>query len=139
MKIFCAYAFTGEDKPAVEARMRRVCNALKASGHDVYCNMFAPDYEQLKGVRQIFAHAFAALQAADVVIPVVASDRRSEGQLIEIGAALVLGKPVYLLQHVSATEKSYIQDLATKTVVWHTEDELAAEAARIAKDIARPA
>lgn len=40
MKLFCAYAFTGEDLEILTKRMRLVVDTLNASGHEAYCNRF---------------------------------------------------------------------------------------------------
>jgi hypothetical protein len=59
MKIFCAYAFTGEDLGEVTKRMSIVVDTLNKSGHDAYCNLFDPVVDDIKNrgndVREIFA------------------------------------------------------------------------------------
>ena len=51
-KIFCSYAFTGEDKLKVEARMRRVVDLLERCGCEVYCNLFDIATESYDSPRQ---------------------------------------------------------------------------------------
>jgi hypothetical protein len=125
MKLFCAYAFTGEKLEEVTERMHVVVDTLTTHGHQAYCNLF-DDYRQtLIGPKAICMYAFEMLKKHDAVVAIMASERRSEGQLMEIGAALALGKPVFLLQHKSAANTSYMPELATKTAVWETLDDLA--------------
>lgn len=126
MKVFCSYAFTGEDTAAVESGMRLVVDTLEASGHDVYCNLFDKDIEQFatddyKGILQ---DAFTHLATCDVVVAIVCSERRSVGQCMELGVALNDSKPIYLFEHESAKETSYLNSIADAHYLWASEDEL---------------
>lgn len=127
MKLFCSYAYTGEELEAVERRMRLVVDALKEAGHEPYCPLFdelmAP-FVAANDLKSVFAHAFKGIKENEAVVVINSSERRSEGQLMEIGAALISGKPVYLLQNKAAVDRSYLSKVVTKTWVWETEDEL---------------
>jgi nucleoside 2-deoxyribosyltransferase len=124
MKLFCAYAFTGENIDDVTERMHLVIDTLKKAGHEPYCNLFDAHRQTLVGTKAICMYAFETLKQYDAVVAIVASDRRSEGQLMELGVAFALGKPIYLMQHTMAAEKSYLPELVNKTWVWETPDEL---------------
>lgn len=124
MKLFCAYAFTGENLEKVNERMRLVIDTLDQSGHEAYCNLFDEYRHTLVGPKPICMYAFETLKKYDALVAIVSSDRRSEGQLMEIGAAFALQKPVYLMQHQSAVGKSYVPELAGETFVWNTNEEL---------------
>lgn len=104
-----------------------VVGTLKTGGNEVYCPLFdelvAP-LQEANDVKAIFSHAFDGIKRQDVLLAIIASERRSEGQLMEIGAALSRGMPVYLLQHVSAKDSSYLPKLVTKTVAWTDDVEL---------------
>ena len=123
-KIFCSYAFTGEDKLKVEARMRRVVDLLEGCGHEVYCNLFDGATESYGSPRQFLRRAINQMNECDKIRAIQTSPRRSEGMLIEIGAAIARDKSILLAQHQSATGKSYLPDLAKRTQTWHSESEL---------------
>jgi adenine-specific DNA methylase len=72
MKLFCAYAFTGENLEDVTERMHLVTNTLKEAGHDAYCNLFDEHRATLVGTKAICMHAFEMLKKHDVVVAVVA-------------------------------------------------------------------
>ena len=127
MKLFCSYAYTGEDVAIVTARMRKVVDALTEQGNEVYCPLFdelvAP-LEAANDVKAIFTHAFDGIKRQEAMVVIISSERRSEGQLMEIGAALSEKKPVYLFQHQTAVATSYLPKLVTKTYVWNSESDL---------------
>ncbi len=123
-KIFCSYAFTGEDKLKVEARMRRVVDLLEGCGHEVYCNLFDGATESYGSPRQFLRRAIDQMNECDKILVIQTSPRRSEGMLIEIGVAMARDKSILLAQHQSAASKSYLPDLARRTQTWHSESEL---------------
>ena len=123
-KIFCSYAFTGEDKLKVEARMRRVVDLLEGCGHEVYCNLFDGATESYGSPRQFLRRAIDQMNECDKILVIQTSPRRSEGMLIEIGVAMARDKSILLAQHQSATGKSYLPDLAKQTQTWQNESEL---------------
>jgi len=123
-KIFCSYAFTGEDKLKVEARMRRVVDLLEGYGHEVYCNLFDGATESYGSPRQFLRRAIDQMNECDKILAIQTSPRRSEGMLIEIGVAIARDKSILLAQHQSATGKSYLPDLAKQTQTWQNESEL---------------
>lgn len=125
MKLFVSFAYTGEDPDVVEARMARVVDVIQAAGYEAYCILFDPKAANYTQYGDFLIHALAAMVGCDGVIAIVASERRSEGQLMELGAALAREKPILLLQHTSAEGKSYIGEVATRTISWDTDDELA--------------
>lgn len=127
MKLFCSFAFTGEDEVAVRARMRVVVDALTSASHEVYCNLFDSAVDELiksDDYRGIFTSAFEHLHQCDAVVAIVASPNRSVGQLMELGVALDAGKPIYLFAHTSANSSSYLPQLATSHTAWQTGGDL---------------
>ena len=123
-KIFCSYAFTGEDKLKVEARMRRVVDLLEGCGCEVYCNLFDSATESYGNPHQFLRRAIDQMNERDKILAIQTSPRRSEGMLIEIGVAIARDKSILLAQHQSATGKSYLPDLAKQTQTWQNESEL---------------
>ena len=127
MKIFCAYAFTGEDLDVVTDRMKLVVDSLNAQGHETYCNRFDPIVDEIQkkdDIEAIFLRAFDLIEEYDVVAAIITSPNKSVGQIKEIGVALSQSKPVYLFEHTSAKGSTYLPRLATKYYEWSTEEDL---------------
>ncbi len=126
--IFLSYAYTGEDESAVLARLRKVCDILTADGLRVYCVTFDDATKSYTAPGQYMHRGLAMIPWCQIVLVIQTSPRRSEGMLMEIGAALALGKRVVVAQHRSAIGKSYIADptLVHDSRVWNSEEELVA-------------
>jgi hypothetical protein len=127
MKLFCAYAFTGEDLDMVKKRMRLVVDTLNSRGHDAYCNLDDPVVEAIKDkddIPGIFNRAFEVLGEKEALVAIVTSPNKSLGQIMEVGTALSQGKPVYLFEHLSAKNSTYLPKLATETYFWDTLEDL---------------
>lgn len=124
MKIFCSYACSGEDQQLLTARMRHVVDVLEGIGHEVYCYHFSAHRSEDTTPRQAMQEALSKLGDYDALFAIIASGRRSEGQLIEIGAALSQGKALYVAEHISAIDATYVPTLADETFIWSTLDDL---------------
>lgn len=127
MKIFCAYAFTGENLNEVKKRMRLVVDTLNLQGHEAYCNLDDEIVDAIKernDIPAIFDRAFEILEQNEVLVAIVTSPNKSTGQLMEIGAAYSQNKPIYLFEHESAAGTTYLSKLATKSYVWSDLDSL---------------
>lgn len=138
MKLFCAYAFTGEDVTLVTERMQMVVNTLNEHGHNAYCNRFDEKVSVLQAqddIRGIFHDAFIHLKASDAIVAIISSPNRSVGQIMEIGIALSLGKKVYLFEHESAKGSSYLPRLVDEHILWSDSSALQSELIRLATKI----
>lgn len=127
MKLFCAYAFTGEDVEVLTKRMRMVVDTLDAHGHQAYCNRFdevASKLQEQDDTKGIFREAFKHIEASEAMVAIITSPNRSIGQIMEIGIALSQNKPVYLFEHTSATGSSYLPRLVDKHFTWATPEDL---------------
>lgn len=127
MKLFCAYAFTGENVDVLTERMKLVVDTLNANGHEAYCNRFDKVVDNLQeqdDIKGIFREAFKNIQASEALVAIVASPNKSVGQIMEIGIALSQGKPVYLFEHESAVGSSYLPRLADKHFTWSSLESL---------------
>lgn len=127
MKLFCAYAFTGEKVEDIDERMNLVVETLNTTGHSAYCNRFdkvVDDLQKKDDIKGIFGEAFKNLEKCDGLVAIITSPSRSIGQIMEIGIALSQEKPVYLLEHLSAEGSSYLPRLVDKHIKWETLDEL---------------
>ncbi len=134
MKLFCAYAFTGEDVDVLTKRMRLVVDTLNENGHDAYCNRFDKIVDELQAqddLKGIFGEAFKYIDNSEAVIAIITSPNRSVGQIMEIGIALSQDKPVYLFEHTSAKGSSYLPRLVDKHFQWEDENELTSALAKI--------
>lgn len=127
MKLFCAYAFTGEDITKLTELMQLVVDALNSSGHDSYCNRFDDAIEKMQtnnDVKGIFNNAFERIAASDALVAIVASPRISVGQTMEIGVAISRKIPVFLFEHSSASGASYLHKLADAYYAWDSLEDL---------------
>jgi nucleoside 2-deoxyribosyltransferase len=123
-KVFCSYALTGEDIATVTERLELITQLLKNAGIQAYCNLHDTTIKRPAGPKPCIDAALKALKDCDVVFVIQKSDRRSEGMLIEIGAAYAAGKPIILARHYSAKDKTYLDQLASKTIDWRTNHDL---------------
>ena len=127
MKIFCSYAFTGEDLDVVTNRMKLVVDSLNSQGHEVYCNLFDQVVDEIQkkdDIKGIFRRAFDVIEQHEAVVSIITSSNKSIGQIMEIGVALSQNKPVYLLEHSTAKGSTYLPRLVTKSYEWTTETDL---------------
>lgn len=127
MKLFCAYAFTGEELDIVTKRMQLVVDTLNTSGHEAYCNRFDSVVDELQekdDIKGIFQEAFKNIEKSEAVVAIITSPSRSIGQIMEIGVAMSQRKPVYLIEHKNAEGSSYLPRLVDKHFLWETEEEL---------------
>lgn len=126
MKILCSYAFTGEDEITLVARLHNVVNTLQQCGHHVYCFQFEKRGDTEPTPDEALRLAIDELQSCDAIFVIKSSERRSEGQLIEVGAALAQGKRIFVAQHRSAVGTTYLPTLADASFVWDDEESLLA-------------
>ena len=134
MKIFCAYAFTGEPLDVVTTRMKLVVDTLNAQGHEAYCNRFDPIVDALQEKDDtvgIFKAAFGNIEQSEAVVAIITSPNKSVGQIMEIGAAMSQGKHIYLFEHTSAANSSYLPKLVQKHYTWETDQDLVQELSKI--------
>lgn len=127
MKLFCAYAYTGEDIDDVTKRMRLVVDTLNTNGHEAYCNRFdeiVDRFQKDDDIKGIFHEAFKNIEESDALVAIITSPARSIGQIMEIGIALSQRKPVFLLEHISAQGSSYIPRLVDQCYKWKDIDDL---------------
>lgn len=116
---------TGENEVEVTERMKLVVSALQAGGHEAYCQSLDRRVPEHQGVAALLKYAFEVLATCEALVVIVTSDRKSEGMLMEVGAALAAGKPVYLFWHTTANEDlSHLPKIATKVFKWQTDDNL---------------
>lgn len=106
-------------------RMQAVVGGFALNEIDAYCNLFDETAVGYTKPRQFMDGAIKVLRTRDVVFAIQASDRRSEGQLMELGIAHDREIPIILARHVSVGEgSSYLHEFAEATFAWETTDDL---------------
>lgn len=125
-KIFLSYAFNGHDPKIVVPRMKRLSSQLRESGYEVYLNLEDKRTEKFISPGDYAVDSLIRLKECDVLVVVKASQSHSEGMLIEIGAAMSAGMPIYLILHTSARGATYLDDplISKSTLTWESEEEL---------------
>ena len=123
-KVFCSYAFTGLDPEQVRERLKLIAEAFSSASVEYYINLFDPKWRADSDPKECLDIALKEMETSDFVLAIMASERRSEGMLVEVGAAYAAGKKIILARHESADGKTYIDQLAEKTVNWKTNQDL---------------
>lgn len=128
MKVFVSYAFTGEDEMALTKRLDNIRKIFERLKLKYYINIYDPDYQGMVDNNatpdEYLTAAFKELKTSSTVLVINTSDRSSEGVLMEIGAAKMLGLEIILAQHQSSVGKTYTPTVANESFIWQTESEL---------------
>lgn len=116
---FVAYRFSGEPTEVLEERLKAVVDSLKKAGLEAYCNLFDNHIMDSKTLSksEIMQKAFGQIDVSDRLFVLIASDDKSEGQLIEVGYALA--KKIPVVTAVQADVKTHLTDLSDKVVIWN--------------------
>ena len=129
MKIYVAAKYCDRDA------VRVVYDDLRKNGHEITCdwtdhNIYTED-APLEKKSSFAADDIDGVRNADAVIALFIEERHQRGALIEIGAALGLGKPVMivgdheasstLLQHPLITRYQHIGHVYAKIMMWEKE------------------
>ena len=134
MKLFCAYAFTGEDLDVLTRRMRLIVDTLNEAGHEAYCNRFdtlVDDLQSKDDIKGIFKRAFEVIGENEGVVAIITTPDKSVGQIMEIGVAMSQGKPIYLFEHSSAVGSNYLNKLVDEYYIWENEEDLKGQIAKL--------
>ena len=115
-KYFIAYRHTGEDLMELEKRIHSVEIALAAKGIKAYATLFDEDQfiKNSYNAGQIMDRAFQKIAAMDGLFVLINGDEKSEGQLMEVGYALALKKPVVVARREGA--KTYVNELTNLSI-----------------------
>lgn len=124
--VFLSFAFTGQDQAVIEKRMEGIYKALQNAGIKAYCNLYDDNCKDFTLPGEYICAAIEELKGRTKLVAIVASDHRSQGQLMEIGAAIALGLPVITFMNESAKGTGYIEDprISQVTSFWRTDVEL---------------
>ena len=128
MKVFVSYAYTGEDADVLGQRLSRLRDTFAELGVDYYIKMFSPEWQGMMDREatggEFLNFALKSMRDCDVVLVLNTSERRSEGMLMEVGAAVTMRKPIVLAQHQSSVGKTYLPTVVDESIVWRKEGEL---------------
>lgn len=130
-RVFIAYRSTGEDRKVLRHRMRQIVEALEKAGHAVYVNAWEHERFASSGMtrRQIIDEGFGELDASATVLVLIASEDRSEGQIMEVGYAYAKGKRIIVA--VRDGVSSSLPAMADETIVWKDLPDLCAQLSRM--------
>lgn len=128
MKVFVSYAYTGEDEVKLRTRLSSLKKIFEELDIDYYINCFAPGWKEMASRNatggEFLRFALNDMKMSDVVFVIQSSERRSEGMLMEVGAAVSMGKKIIVAQHVSSNGKTYLPTVADDYFEWETENDL---------------
>lgn len=124
MRVFCSIAQTGENDEEVAQRMERVRHVFEVLGIPMYSILYDEQRQDSMEPRELMRLALERLRQYDTLFVINTSPRRSEGMLMEIGAALERDMTLVYAQHVSSIDATYVPTLADRHFTWSNEDEL---------------
>jgi nucleoside 2-deoxyribosyltransferase len=126
-KYFIAYRYSGEDQDVLQERIGIVVNALRRAGIEAYCNLFDQhEYDAQKlSAGKIMEKAFQKLDESDGLFVLIASNEKSEGQLMEVGYARKAGLPIIVA--VREGVNTYVPEVSTIVIHWREHDDLASQ------------
>lgn len=128
MKTFISYRHTGEKTEELEPLLTSICESLASSGVDTYCTFFNQDefMGQSLGPHQIMYKAFEIIDDSDFLLVIQASEKKSEGMLMEVGYCIAKKIPVVVAVK-EGIDDTYLPDMANYVITWKNADELASE------------
>jgi nucleoside 2-deoxyribosyltransferase len=98
MKIFISYKFADEDQNKLEEFMKNIKASLQKSNHEMLTTFFYKEESQKNNasVRQIMDKALDYIDSSDIILCIVKSQEKSEGQIFEIGYSIAKKKKLIL-------------------------------------------
>ncbi len=123
-RYFIAYRHTGEDILELEQRLSKIDIALSTHKIKAYATL-SEEEEFVKdewSASQIMERAFQKIASMDGLFVLINSNEKSEGQLMEVGYAIAIKKPVIVAYQKDV--KTYVPELATLSIAYDTLDDL---------------
>ncbi len=120
MKIYLAYRFHGEDFTTLKQELDEIADDLSATGHQAYHSVSREEYFQKNNFtkKQIFKYSLDKLKKSDALLAYIKSPEKSEGMLLEIGFALALNKPVYVIIK-KGIKTNFVTEIAQKVIKYN--------------------
>ncbi len=116
--VFISFAYTDEDQTAVLGRMTRINQKFDEAGVTSYCDLFDDEIKHLTSWREFMVDALEKIKSYDHLLFIITSPRRSEGMLMEAGAAYTLGKGLAVMQHVSSRDATNLPTICDQAYKW---------------------
>jgi nucleoside 2-deoxyribosyltransferase len=115
---FIAYRHTGENILELEIRIRTIEIALAAKNIKAYATLNDEEAFVANNISpgKIMETAFQKISAMDGLFVLIMDSNKSEGQLMEVGYALALKKPVIIAQQENA--QSYVSQLTNLSITF---------------------
>jgi nucleoside 2-deoxyribosyltransferase len=98
MKIFISYKFANEDHAKLEEFMKNIKAALEKSNHQMLTTFFYEKEfkENNASMRKIMDKALNLIESSDLILCIVYSSDKSEGQIFEMGYSVAKNKKFIL-------------------------------------------
>ncbi len=125
-KVFCSYAFTGQNPREVEARMAAIVKVLEQAGVAVYCNLCDERTDGFTNPEDYLDLALDELTGYDYVLAVKVPGI-SVGQVAEMTVARRLSIPIIFAERADGAGDSYLPRLAQEVFAWSDQDDLLAK------------
>lgn len=125
MKTFISYRHTGEKLEDLHRLLGGLCEMLKQRNIDPYCTLFNQDEFTTRelSAANIMKHVFEVINASDFLLVVLASEKKSEGMLMEVGYCIAKGIPV-MVAVKQGVEDTYLPDMTPFVLYWKTVPDL---------------
>lgn len=123
-RYFIAYRHTGENMMELEQRLGKIQIALATHKIKSYATL-SEEEEFVKdeySAGQIMERAFQKIAAMDGLFVLINGSEKSEGQLMEVGYAIALKKPVVVAYQKNV--KTYVHELANFSIAYTDLDDL---------------
>ncbi len=123
-RFFIAYRHTGENLMELEQRLNKIEIALATHKIKAYATL-SEEEEFVKdrySAGQIMERAFQKIASMDGLFVLIHSNDKSEGQLMEVGYAIAIKKPIIVAYQQDV--KTYVPELANKSVAYKDIDDL---------------
>jgi nucleoside 2-deoxyribosyltransferase len=124
MKIQLAYRFTGENQQELTEILKQITKILENSGHQVYCPILDPNRPSEK--KELFIGTINKIKETDSLLAIIKTSDKSEGMLMEIGAAFALNKKV-IIAIKKDVKDTHLKDLSNQIIEFNDIKELCDE------------
>lgn len=125
-KVFCSYAFTGQNPQEVEARMAAIVRVLQEAGITVYCNLYDERTQGFINPEDYLDLALDELTEYDYLLAIKVPGI-SVGQVAEITVARRRSIPIIFAERDDSVGDSYLARMAQETFMWSNEADLLAK------------
>ncbi len=125
MKIFITYKFADEDQTKLGEFMKSIKKTLIKSNHEMLTTFFHKEEfaENNASMRQIMDKALEYIDKSDVVLCIVKSKEKSEGQIFEVGYSIAKKKKL-ILAIQNGCETRWIEHYADKIIGFSSLEDL---------------